>query len=165
MDVLKHMVPFLAVLLNANYADGHSLNISTPFRIDVHSHIIPDFYHEALIEGGFPVVDGVVYTDGFPVPAWDLTSHVETMDLYSVNYSTLSVSSPGVSYLAADEEAAGLLARKLNLAMYNYTQLYPKRLGAMCLLPLPHVQLALAEIDVRINPWPFLYLAPALTTA
>lgn len=146
------MAALWAVLSSAYVVDAHSFNISSSFRIDVHSHVIPDFYREALIEWGLPVVDGVVYTDGFPVPDWDLTTHVATMDLYSVNYSTLSVSAPGVNYLAADEEAAGTLARKLNLAMYNYTQLYPTRLGAMCLLPLPHVQLALAEIDVNNSP-------------
>lgn len=118
------------------------------FRLDVHSHVVPDFYREALIDGGYTVKNGTVYTDGFPVPSWDLTSHIEAMDINDVNYSTLSISAPGVNFLASNQTAAGELARRLNLAMYDYTQSYPKRLGAMCILPLPHVQLALQEIEV-----------------
>lgn len=122
---------------------------SGPFRIDVHSHVVPDFYTEALQEGGFPVINGAVTVNGFPVPSWSLDTHIKDMDANQVNYSALSLSAPGVSFLAGDEAAAMQLARQLNLAMYNYTQEYPTRLGALCVLPLPHVDGAIQEARVR----------------
>ncbi|KAH8749721.1 hypothetical protein F5883DRAFT_633554 [Diaporthe sp. PMI_573] len=135
------------------------LHVKTPspstapssFRLDVHSHVVPDLYKEALIEAGYPVTNGTVYTSGFPVPSWDLTTHIEAVDLNQVNYSILSISAPGVNFLAANRTAASELARNLNLAMYNYTQTYPTRVGAMCVLPLPHVDLALKEIEFCLD--------------
>lgn len=121
---------------------------SPPFRLDVHSHVVPDFYHEALIQGGFPEINGTVYVNSFPVPSWSLDTHIQDMDANQVNYSTLSLSAPGVSFLAADETAATSLARKLNLAMHDYTQQHPTRLGALCVLPLPHVDAAVEEAKV-----------------
>lgn len=110
---------------------------------------MPDLYKEALIQAGYPVTNGTVYTSGFPVPSWDLATHIEAMDLNQVKSSVLSISAPGVNFFAANGTAASESARNLNLAMYNYTQAYPSRVGAMCVLPLPHVDLALDEIDVR----------------
>lgn len=124
--------------------------VSSPhFRLDVHSHVVPDFYQEALSQGGYPVVNGTVYVNGFPVPSWSLDTHITDMDVNQVNYSTLSLSAPGVSFLAGDETAAAQLARQLNLAMHNYTQQHPTRLGAMCALPLPHIDAAIEEGKVR----------------
>ncbi|POS73099.1 amidohydrolase [Diaporthe helianthi] len=118
---------------------------TSPFRIDVHSHVIPDFYTDALREAGFPVINGAVTANGSPLPSWSLDTHIKDMDANQVNYSALSLSAPGVSFLAGNETAAIELARQLNLAMYNYTQAYPTRLGALCVLPLPHVDAAVEE--------------------
>ncbi|PWY64829.1 amidohydrolase 2 [Aspergillus eucalypticola CBS 122712] len=127
-------------VLSAWVVAGHNLranNISTGYRIDVHSHVIPPVWREALIAAGYPVKNGTVYTDGFPVPDWTLESHLATMDTLGINFSTISVSAPGV-YFLNDPKEAHALARTVNLAMHNYTQAHPTRLGALCLLPLPH---------------------------
>lgn len=121
---------------------------SQPFRFDVHSHVAPDFYHEALGQGGFPVINGIVYVNNLPLPTWSLDTHIKDMDANQVNYSTLSISAPGVNFLAGNETAASQIARSLNLAMHNYTQQYPTRLGALCILPLPHIDAAVDEIRV-----------------
>lgn len=126
-----------------------SHSTTTPLRIDVHSHVVPDFYREALIEGGFPVINGTVTVNGFPVPSWSLDTHIKAMDANQVNYSVLSLSAPGVSFLTGNETAAIRLARELNLVMYNLTQEYPTRLGVLCVLPLPHVDAAIHEAQVR----------------
>lgn len=138
----------LALFARTPLAAGLAPSLSSPFRFDVHSHVVPDFYQEALIQGGFPVINGTVHVNGFPVPSWNLDTHIGHMDANQVNYSTLSFSAPGVSFLAGNETAATQLARELNLAMHNYTQQYPTRLGALCVLPLPHINAALDEIDV-----------------
>jgi len=125
--------------------------VDPSFKIDVHSHIIPDIYRTALIEGGYPVENGRVVTDGIPAPDWDLKTHIAAMDTNGINYSTISITAPGLNFLAHDRNAAKSLARKINFAMYNYTQLYPTRLGAMCILPLPDVESAVVEIKVLID--------------
>ncbi|CZR68307.1 uncharacterized protein PAC_18206 [Phialocephala subalpina] len=125
--------------------------VDPSFKLDVHSHVVPYIWRTALIEAGYPVKNGVLYTDGFPVSNWTLDGHIAAMDTLGVNYSTLSVSAPGVNFLAHDPCAAAELAREVNLLMYNYTQTYPERLGAMCLLPLPDVDSALAEIEYCLD--------------
>ena len=94
------------------------------------------------------MVDGTVFTDGFPVPYWNLTAHIAAMDTQGVNYSIISVSAPGMNFLANDSCAAADLARQLNDVMYSYTQLYPSRLEAICVLPHPDVDAALDEVNV-----------------
>ncbi|GCB23016.1 2-amino-3-carboxymuconate-6-semialdehyde decarboxylase [Aspergillus awamori] len=143
---------FLSVV-SAWLVAGHTLrasNISTGYRIDVHSHVIPPVWREALIAAGFPVKNGTLYTDNFPVPDWTLESHLATMDTLGINFSTISVSAPGV-YFLSDPREAHALARTVNLAMHNYTQAHPTRLGALCLLPLPHVKEAVAELEFCLD--------------
>ncbi|TVY16245.1 Decarboxylase yanB [Lachnellula arida] len=147
---------FLVLLAVVSKIASGSL-VAESFKIDVHSHVVPDFYREALIEAGYPVklLDGqeTLFTDGFPVSEWNLTEHIAAMDSMGANYSTLSVSAPGVNFLAGQDGglAAAALATKLNLAMYNYTQAYPTRLGAMCILPLPDINATLAEITFCLD--------------
>ncbi|GLA00604.1 hypothetical protein AnigIFM60653_009354 [Aspergillus niger] len=143
---------FLSVF-SAWLVAGHTLrasNISTGYRIDVHSHVIPPVWREALVAAGFPVKNGTLYTDNFPVPDWTLESHLATMDTLGINFSTISVSAPGV-YFLSDPREAHALARTVNLAMHNYTQAHPTRLGALCLLPLPHVKEAVAELEFCLD--------------
>ncbi|KAH8689498.1 hypothetical protein BGW36DRAFT_308759 [Talaromyces proteolyticus] len=121
------------------------------YRIDVHSHAVPDVWRAALVQAGYPVKNGTLYTDGFPVSNWTLEGHLEAMTANSVNYTTLSISAPGVTFLAHDATKAKNLARKVNLAMHQYTQQHPEKLGAMCLLPLPHVKGAIAEIKFCLD--------------
>jgi hypothetical protein len=85
-----------------------------------------------------------LFTDDFPVPSWEIASHIADMDKLGVNYSTISISAPGVSFLANNAPASASLARQLNNEMYNYTKMYPKIIGPMCLLPLPHTKESLA---------------------
>lgn len=142
----------LVLLLAFSLSVLADYRVATSFKLDVHSHVIPDIYRSALIDAGYPVTNGTLFTDGFrfPVPPWDLKTHIAAMDSLGVNYSTISISAPGVNFLANDPRAAAKLGRRLNDAMYKYTKSYPKRLGAMCILPLPHIDLALREIKVCV---------------
>lgn len=119
------------------------------YKIDVHQHVIPEVWRQALIDHNVgPTIDGVNFADGIPVPAWNLTTHIEVMNSENLGYGMISISSPGVSFLADDPVAAAKLAREVNLEMYSYIQQYPTRLGGLCLLPLPDVAAALIEIQV-----------------
>ncbi|KAJ5951877.1 uncharacterized protein N7479_010290 [Penicillium vulpinum] len=143
---------FLLGIPLACLASGHVINGSLPsnYKIDVHSHVIPPIWKKELISAGYPVKNGTLYTDGFAVPDWTLDLHISTMDSLGVNYSTMSVSAPGVFFLKEAQKAKSL-ARSINLALHNYTQAYPTRLGALCLLPLPYVAEAVDELKFCLD--------------
>lgn len=126
--------------------------VDKDYKIDVHSHVVPDNWRTALInEGGYPVENGTLYTDGFPVPDWDLSTHISVMNENGINYSTIHVSSPGVSWLAHNASRALSLAKEVNDDIASYVAEYPTRLGGMCLLPLPHINESLAMITYCLD--------------
>ncbi|KAL2859321.1 amidohydrolase 2 [Aspergillus pseudodeflectus] len=125
--------------------------LSPNYRIDVHSHAIPDIWRQALLDAGYPIVNGTLTVEGFPVPEWTLDDHIDTMNKLGVGYATLSITAPGVYFLAEQPGKAKKLAREINEALHEYTQKYPTRLGALCLLPLPSVEDALAEIEYCLD--------------
>jgi hypothetical protein len=122
------------------------------YRIDAHRHAIPDIWYDALVSAGFPVVNGTLEPDGFPTPRWTIEGHIAEMDTQNVNYSIIGINGPGVDFLSKEPAAAAALARKINLEMYNYTQQYPTRVGAYCLVPLPDINSSLIEIQVFLSP-------------
>ncbi|KAJ5177581.1 Amidohydrolase 2 [Penicillium coprophilum] len=133
-------------------ASGHASTNSfdSTYKIDVHSHAVPSIWKEELISAGYSVKNGTLYTDGFPVPDWTLDSHISTMDSLGVNYTTISVSAPGVFFLKEAQKAKSL-ARSINLLLHSYTQTHPTRLGALCLLPLPFVDEAVEELKFCLD--------------
>ncbi|KXG53997.1 Amidohydrolase 2 [Penicillium griseofulvum] len=132
-------------------ASSHVTNsLDSNYKIDVHSHVVPPIWKEELISANYPVKNGTLYTDGFPVPDWTLDSHVSTMDSLGLNYSTISISAPGVFFLKEAQKAKSL-ARSINLLLHNYTQTHPTRLGALCLLPLPFVDEAVEELKYCLD--------------
>ncbi|MFE7634665.1 amidohydrolase family protein [Kitasatospora sp. NPDC057518] len=102
-------------------------------RIDVHCHLLPDFYRQSL------AAHGVVEIGGVPVPVWSPALAVDFMNRYGIEAQVVSVSEPGVTYLdaAADRLA---MARRLNTYMSRelvcgstYRQ---GRFGGFAVLPL-----------------------------
>jgi hypothetical protein len=74
------MLLFLSLLLVLSRPLTASFIIDSYFKLDVHSHVVTDTYREALIAAGYPVIHGTLYTDGLPVPTWNLSSHIASMD-------------------------------------------------------------------------------------
>ncbi|RAL07924.1 amidohydrolase family protein [Aspergillus homomorphus CBS 101889] len=139
-------------LASTSLAHGHThATVNADYIVDVHSHVIPPIWKEALISAGYPLQNGTLYVDDFPVPDWTLESHLSTMQARGINFSTVSVTAPGVAFLAHDSHAAHRLARTINLQMHNWTQTHPTKLGALCLLPLPHVNESLAELEFCLD--------------
>ena len=116
------------------------------FTIDVHTHAVPDFFKDALIASGEPVVDGKVLVDGFLTPEWDLESYMQRRDQLGCNFSIMSLTAPGVSFVGGTQ--ATDLARRLNEYMAKLMAKHPSRLGAFAVLPLPDLTASLKEIDV-----------------
>ena len=111
--------------------------------IDVHAHLIPPFYREALIAAG----RGPSISGGFP--AWSPEEALRQMDENGIAAAILSVSQPGVHF--GDDQAARDLARRFNDYMARLSAGHAGRLGAFAVLPLPDVAGALAEIDYALE--------------
>ena len=60
--------------------------LTTPLasaQIDMHCHMIPDSYLEAI------KAHGMVMDEGFPIPAWDAEEHLKFMDEAGIQTSVL----------------------------------------------------------------------------
>ncbi|KPI11517.1 amidohydrolase 2 [Actinobacteria bacterium OK074] len=141
--VLKAAVPLsvaaTALSVSSARAQSQSTADNAPlpsgsYRIDVHCHIVPDFYRKSL------AANGIVESGGVPFPAWSPTLAVDFMNRYGIQTQVVSVSEPGVMYLSsADDRVA--MARRLNdymskdLAHTDAARL-AGRFGAFAILPI-----------------------------
>ncbi|MFG2833534.1 amidohydrolase family protein [Streptomyces zaomyceticus] len=103
-------------------------------RIDVHCHLIPDFYRRDLAAHGITEIGGV------PVPPWSPDLAVNFMNRYGIQTQVVSVSEPGVTHLssAADRVA---MAQRLNTytsrdLVHTTTARLKGRFGGFAVLPL-----------------------------
>ncbi len=92
-----------------------------------------------MLKAGLKTVDG-----GMPVPDWSPERALAIMDEIGVAGAVLSVSSPHVSFLPADE--ARQLCRQVNDYAADLCKQHPDRFGAFAILPLPDVEASLAEL-------------------
>jgi len=109
-------------------------------QIDVHAHFLPEVYMAALAKHGLTRLDG-----GMPIPTWNSTLALTTMDKLEIDTAILSVSSPSTHFLPIEEKPD--LCRWVNLAGHALTTAHPDRFGFFASLPLPDVDAALREID------------------
>ncbi len=106
--------------------------------IEVHGHIIPPAYRQALID------TGLVGRDRFPVPPWDAQLHLEYMEKMDISAAVLSLSSPDV-HLDEDQKTKALF-RAINEAGAELVREYPDKFGYFAALPLPDLAGALEEL-------------------
>ena len=111
--------------------------------IDVHAHVFPDFYAEAMKSAGVKDVDG------WPNPTWSPEAMFAAMDGHRIQAQVLSISSPGVTFV--EGEQAAQLARRLNEYMVSLVREHSPRLGSMAVLPLPDIEASLAEITYALD--------------
>ncbi|MFI6374423.1 amidohydrolase family protein [Streptomyces sp. NPDC050546] len=107
--------------------------------IDVHAHLLPDFYVQQATAAGHAHPDGMG-----DWPSWSVDAHLEMMHRNGIGTAMLSMSSPGVHF--GDDSAARLLARRVNEYAAELTRNHPGRFGSFVSLPLPDVDGSLEEI-------------------
>ncbi|MET9793134.1 amidohydrolase family protein [Streptomyces canus] len=107
--------------------------------IDVHAHLLPDFYVEQATAAGHAHPDGM---GGWP--SWSVEAHLDLMDRNGIDTAMLSMSSPGVHF--GDDKAARLLARRVNEYTAELIRDHPGRFGNFVSLPLPDVDASLEEV-------------------
>ncbi|MFB8085141.1 amidohydrolase family protein [Streptomyces sp. NPDC055992] len=107
-------------------------------RIDVHQHVVPDFYRAELAKAG------IADAGGRALPDWSPESALRLMDLLGTTTAIVSVSTPGTGFLAEPAEAAGL-ARRLNDHSAALISDHPGRFGFFATLPMPDADASATE--------------------
>lgn len=115
-----------------------------PYRIDVHHHIIPSFYVEALRQVGITeAVSGVSF------PTWSIDATLSMLDRQGIACAIVSISEPGVYF--GEKVKAQALAHRTNTFMAELVRNHNTRLGAFAVLPLPDVEAALREMEYALD--------------
>lgn len=111
-----------------------------PHRIDVHHHLSPPVWVEALKKARL---------DSPPVNNWTPQRSLDDMDKAGTATAILSVTQPAIGFVGAAEAAA--VARASNEYAKKLTQDHPGRFGMFALLPMPHVDESLKEIAYALD--------------
>jgi predicted TIM-barrel fold metal-dependent hydrolase len=112
--------------------------------IDVHHHALPPLYLAALAELGVQSpVKGAFF------PPWTPEASLEAMDAAGIETAILSVSAPGLGVTSGEHARA--LARSVNEYLAEVVAAHPNRFGAFALMPVDHVDAALAEVDYALD--------------
>lgn len=112
------------------------------FTIDIHHHILPDFFWRETNEADNPV-------GGIAPPPWNAGMMLSFMDEAGIDIAVTSISTPGVH--VGDDARARALARRCNELSAELIQAHPDRLGGFAALPLPDVDGALAELAYALD--------------
>jgi predicted TIM-barrel fold metal-dependent hydrolase len=104
--------------------------------IDVHFHLIPQFYRDAVYEAGRGPAIG-------RYPDWSPQRALELMDANGIALAVTSLAQPGVGFLPADKATS--FARRCNDYAADLIAQHPGRFGCFALLPMHDMDTAIAE--------------------
>src|SRR5258708_25577816 len=122
---------------------GHT-RFTQPHRIDVHHHMIPPVYLEAMRRVG--IADPI---PGVDYPAWDVQTTLAVMDRQGIATAIVSISEPGVYF--GNVALARHPARQSDEFSARLVTPHPQRLGAFAVLPLPAVHTALLTLAYALD--------------
>ena len=108
--------------------------------LDVHHHMVPPVYLEALAETG---------RDTGALEEWTPEVSLRVMDRVGVGKALLSLSPPGV--WLGNDEGARTLARSCNEYGASMAGKHPDRFGALAALPFPDLEGAIAEAEYALD--------------
>src|SRR5262245_34397021 len=117
--------------------------MNEPHRIDVHHHVFPPGYVDAVTRHGIHDSGGIAY------PKWSVEDDLAFMDRCGIATAITSVSAPGVT--VSDREASKALARNVNEYQARLVADHPTRFGAFASLPLNHMDDALDELAYALD--------------
>ena len=105
--------------------------------IDVHAHLLPTEFVEALKS------EGRLMDEGFPLPKYDVENHLKWMDEAGVETSVLT--------LAAPQPTSADVVRQTNEAAARIRREHPGRFLFCAALPLPDVSRAIEEVEYALD--------------
>lgn len=113
--------------------------------IDFHAHPIPENFKVGLKDMGInPITD-----DGFPLPNWNISEHLEFMKEANIDYTILSLPSPHINN--GDDEKSKKYARLINEELSKMVNSNKEKFGFVACLPLPNVQNSIEEIKYSFD--------------
>jgi 6-methylsalicylate decarboxylase len=112
------------------------------FTVDLHHHVIPDFYWDASNEDGNAA-------GGINPPPWSLDGAIAYLDEAGIDVAVASISTPGVHF--GDDAAARKLARQVNEYLADVKRNRPDRFGGFAILPLPDIEGALEQVEYALD--------------
>lgn len=128
---LKHSLPgILAFMLCIS-------GVNAQQAIDIHSHnILPEYLevldrHDAALE------------ETFPLPHWEVASHLKFMEAAGIEYSLLSMPAPQPYF--GDTEESSRIIRRYNEASARLKSGHPRKFKFCASVPLPDVDAAIKE--------------------
>jgi predicted TIM-barrel fold metal-dependent hydrolase len=142
---LKHSA-MAGMLLPLGLASAGNICAKTSLKrraIDVHHHILPPVYTQALEK------IGISTTNGAPFPAWDVGTSIDAMDRNGIQTAITSISSPGIYF--GDIRFTMDLARRCNVFSSELIEGHPGRFGGFAVLPLPNLEAALNELAYALD--------------
>jgi predicted TIM-barrel fold metal-dependent hydrolase len=110
--------------------------------VDLHQHVIPDFYWEASNEDG-------AAAGGINPPRWSLDATLAYLDAARIDVAVPSISTPGVHF--GDDAAARTLAYRVNEFLADLKRERPDRFGGFAALPLPDVDASLEQVEHALD--------------
>jgi predicted TIM-barrel fold metal-dependent hydrolase len=105
-------------------------------KIDVHFHLIPQFFREAVGEAGLMLATA-------KYPQWSPALALELMDKRDIALAIASTVWPGAGFLPGDKAAR--FARRCNDYAADLIAKHPRRFGCFGLLPMHDMDMAVAE--------------------
>jgi predicted TIM-barrel fold metal-dependent hydrolase len=118
------------------------------YRIDVHHHIVPADYVNALASIG--IHDSM----GKDFPSWTPQASIDLMDWLNIQTAITSITTPGVYFPEGDFSSeskrvafAKTLARRCNELAARLVADYPGRFGFFAILPMPIVDASVSEVE------------------
>ena len=115
-----------------------------PGLIDVHQHVTPQVYIDAM------ATIGVVGSgEGRRWPEWTIPQTIELMDKTGIAAMVGSIASPGLYF--GDIVFSRRLARPCNEAIADIVRDRPKRIGGFGVVPLPDTGAACAELSYQLD--------------
>jgi predicted TIM-barrel fold metal-dependent hydrolase len=111
-----------------------------PFRIDVHHHIVPPAWLEALKKAKL---------DTPPMVKWSPEQSLEDMDKGGIATAMTSPTTPQLGFLPAADAAR--IARESNEYARRMADDHPGRFGVFAMLPMPHVDESLKELAYALD--------------
>lgn len=115
-------------------------DVTKPYRIDVHHHLSPPSYVAAL---------AATHAVDPPMKNWTAEKSLEDMDKAGVAVAMLSVTTPGLNFIAG--EAARQLARECNDYAARLVADHPGRFGRFAAVPLVDIDGSLNEIAYALD--------------
>ncbi len=111
-----------------------------PHRIDVHHHIVPPTWFDAVKKARL---------DNPPMSTWTPDKSIEDMDKAGVATSITSPTTPQVGFLPAADAAR--IARESNEYATKLATDHTGRFGVFAMLPMPYVDESLKEIEYALD--------------